>query len=330
MNRPVVGNRPTPRSLLLVVVSATGFGTSGPLARSLLDAGWSSGAAVLIRLAGAALVLLVPTVVVLRRTARLNPAQYRLLLGYGVVAVAGCQACYFNAIRYLSPGVALLIEYLAPALLVGWAWLRHRRRPAPATLTGLALCLTGLVLVLDVTTGGGLDPRGVAWALGAAVCVAGYFVMSARTNDSVPALVLAGSGLGIGTLVLAGLAVVGLLPVQTSTAPVTMLGASTPWWVPALGVVLLSTVLAYLAGISATRTLGATAASFFGLLEVVFAILWTWLLLGDLPAPIQLAGAAVLLTGVATVQLGGRVGSLGGLGSPLRRATRRVRPTVPA
>ena len=41
------------------------------------------------------------------------------LLAYGVIAVAGAQLCYFSAVQYLSVGVALLLEYLAPVLLIG-------------------------------------------------------------------------------------------------------------------------------------------------------------------------------------------------------------------
>ena len=47
-------------------------------------------------------------------------------------AVALAQLCYFSAVQYLSVGVALLLEYLAPVLLIFWHWGRNRRRPAAA------------------------------------------------------------------------------------------------------------------------------------------------------------------------------------------------------
>ena len=45
-------------------------------------------------------------------------------------------------------------------------------------------------------------------------------------------------------------------------------------------------------------------ASFVGLTEVLFAVLWAWLLLGELPGLLQLVGGVILLAGVAAVQRG--------------------------
>ena len=50
----------TAAGLGLAVASATSFGLSGALARGLLDTGWSAGATVGLRIAIAALVLVVP------------------------------------------------------------------------------------------------------------------------------------------------------------------------------------------------------------------------------------------------------------------------------
>ena len=59
-----------------------------------------------------------------------------LVVAVGVVAVAGCQFAYFSAVEYLQVGVALLIEYTAPAAIVVWLWLRHGEQPRPLTLVG--------------------------------------------------------------------------------------------------------------------------------------------------------------------------------------------------
>ena len=45
-------------------------------------------------------------------------------------------------------------------------------------------------------------------------------------------------------------------------------------------------------------------AGFVGLTEILFAIAWAWLLLGELPGMVQLLGGLVMLAGVATVQRG--------------------------
>ena len=56
-------------------------------------------------------------------------------------------------------------------------------------------------------------------------------------------------------------------------------------------------------GIASVRRLGSKLASFVGLSEVLFAVAWAWLLLGEAPAPVQLAGGVLVLAGVFVVRL---------------------------
>jgi drug/metabolite transporter (DMT)-like permease len=73
--------------------------------------------------------------------------------------------------------------------------------------------------------------------------------------------------------------------------------------VPVLGLALVAAAFAYVVGTVAARLLGATLASFVGLTEVVFAVLFAWVLLGQLPTLVQLAGGVVVLAGIALVRL---------------------------
>src|SRR5206468_7959020 len=63
-----------------------------------------------------------------------------------------------------------------------------------------------------------------------------------------------------------------------------------------------SAVIAYVAGIAATRRLGARLASFTGMAEVLFAVLYAWLLLGQMPSPADLTGGVLMLTGVILIR----------------------------
>jgi len=54
--------------------------------------------------------------------------------------------------------------------------------------------------------------------------------------------------------------------------------------VPILCLSVLAAAFAYVAGITAARLLGAKVASFVGLTEVLFAVLFAWLLLDQLPS----------------------------------------------
>src|SRR6185437_10041645 len=178
------------KGLVLSIAAAGTFGTSGSFATALTDAGWSPGAAVSVRVGLAALVLAIPAAFQLHRqwpTLRAPAGDLartaRTVLLFGLLAVAGCQLCFFYAVQRLSVGVALLLEYLGIVLVVLWQWLRHGERPQPLTLAGSAGALVGLVLVLDLTGSQRLDPIGVLWGLGAAIGLASFFLLSARTEE---------------------------------------------------------------------------------------------------------------------------------------------------
>jgi drug/metabolite transporter (DMT)-like permease len=297
--------------LAWAVAAAATFGTSGSFATSLLDAGWSTGAVVTSRISIAALVLLVPACLQLRRAwpelRAQGPAAVRrsaVMVGlFGVFAVAICQLFYFHAVQRLSVGVALLLEYLGVILVVLWMWLRHGQTPRRLTLTGSVSAMVGLALVLDLTGHQHIDLIGVLWGLGAAVGLAVYFVLSAREGDLLPPLVLAWGGLTVGALSFLVLGAVRVLPMDATFGQVSFSGHRTSWLVPVLGLAVIAAAFAYVAGISASRLLGARLASFVGLTEVLFAVLFAWLLLGQLPTGLQLVGGAFIVGGVTLVRL---------------------------
>jgi len=297
---------PAGTGLALAVLSAATFGTSGTLASALIRAGWSPATAVIVRIAVSALILTVPALLQLRgRWGLLRRAAPRVAV-YGLLAVAGCQLFYFNALQRLPVGVALLLEYLGAVLVVLWVWLRHGQRPRRLTVTGAVAAIAGLVLVLNLTGTAHIDPVGVMWGLLAAAGLAVYFVLSASAAEPLPPIVMAWGGMCVGAAALGLLGLAGALPMKATAADVVFLGHRVSWLVPVLGLSLVAAVIAYVAGIGAARRLGAKLASFIGMTEVLFAILFAWLALGQLPSPIQFLGGAFILAGIALVRAGER------------------------
>ncbi len=286
----------------VALASAAAFGTSGAFAKSLLLGGWSPGAVVTLRVGIAALVLMVPTVLSLRGHWAALRRNAPLVVGYGLTGVAGCQLAYFNAVSHLTVGVALLLEYLAPVLIVGWLWVRQGQIPRRLTLIGVGLALVGLLLVLDLSGGATVNLVGVAWGLLAAVCLVLYFFLAGRTDDALPPVAFAGAGLVVGTVVLGAAGLTGLLDL-TRGAPVVEIGSTaTPWWTPILVLSIVAAAFAYVAGVAAVRMLGAKVSSFVALTEVLFAILFAWLVLGELPLPVQILGGVLIVAGLVAVR----------------------------
>lgn len=293
----------------LALVSAFAFGGSGVAAKPLIEAGLDPLHVVWLRVAGAAVIML-PVAWRHRNLVRERPA---LLAGFGLFAVAGVQAFYFASISRIPVGVALLVEYLAPALVLGWVRFVQRRPVTRAAAVGVVLAVGGLACVVEVWSGLKFDLLGLLLALGAACCQVGYFVLSdhggqdgrdgggKHAEPPHPVGVIA-YGLIVGAAVLTVVARPWGMDWSLLGGSAGMNGNEVPAWLLLGWIVLLATVLAYVTGVVSVRLLSPQVAGVVACLEAVIATGLAWVLLGEhLSAP-QLIGGFVVLTGAFIAQ----------------------------
>jgi drug/metabolite transporter (DMT)-like permease len=295
--------------LLFAISSALAFGFSGPFAKALIEAGWSPTGAVTARLAGGALAMVVFAGFVRPGWIGESIRHAKTVILYGLVPIAGAQLCYYNAVAHLSVGVALLLEYTAPILVVGWVWATSGRRPSSMTFAGVGLAVAGIMLVLNVFSGAHINVTGVSWGLAAAVCAACYFMMSNNVStdgDGLNPISLASGGLIVGTAAVALLGITGVMPLTFTANPVVIAGFTTSWLVPVITLGLIPTALAYTLGIFGVARLKPRFASLVGLSEVMFAVLSAWILLGEAMTISQAIGGAVVLLGLVLARQGDR------------------------
>ena len=315
--------RPSTRSagVAIGLVSAMCFGTSGTFGSALIGSGWSPAGAVFARVLVAALALTVPAVLALRGRWRVLLRSAWQVTVYGLVGVAACQICYFNAIALMPVGISIMLEYLGIVLIVGWLWVRHGQRPRPLTVGGGVAALGGLALMLNLTGSGGVSLIGVLWALTAAVSMAVYFFQSAATSETVgasnagaggagasrpadlPPVVLTWGGMMVGAASIALLGAARVTPLRFTSADVALFGGRTSWIVPVLGLGVVAAAIAYVTGIAAARRLGPKFGSFVAMAEIGFAVLFAWILLHQTPTATQFVGGALILAGVIAVRL---------------------------
>ncbi|MFC5247989.1 EamA family transporter [Streptomyces nigrescens] len=322
----------------IALLSALAFGGSGVAAKPLISAGLEPLQVTWLRVAGAALVML-PIAWRHRDLVRRRPA---LLAGYGLLAVAGVQACYFAALSRIPVGVALLIEYLAPALVLGWVRFVQKRPVTRAAAVGVVLAVGGLACVVEVWSGLSFDAIGLALALGAACCQVGYFVLSdhgSDGDDAVDPLGVIAYGLLTGAVLLTVIARPWGMDWAVLGGGADMNGTQVPAVLLLAWIVLIATVAAYLTGVVSIRRLSPQVAGVVACLEAVIATVLAWVLLGEhLSAP-QIVGGAVVLAGAfiaqsakpkatETVRVAGAgtgtgdgAGAPGGSGSPETPAT---------
>jgi drug/metabolite transporter (DMT)-like permease len=315
--------RPSTQSagVAIGLVSAMCFGTSGTFGSALIGSGWSPAGAVFARVLVAALALTVPAVLALRGRWRTLLRSAWQVTVYGLVGVAACQVCYFNAIALMPVGISIMLEYLGIVLVVGWLWARHGQRPRPLTVGGGVAALGGLALMLNLTGSGGVSLIGVLWALTAAVSMAVYFFQSAATSEpsgggdaraadagadrpaDLPPVVLTWGGMIVGAASIALLGAARVTPLRFTASDVALFGGRTSWIVPVLGLGVVAAAIAYVTGIGAARRLGPKFGSFVAMAEIGFAVLFAWILLHQTPTAMQFVGGALILAGVVAVRL---------------------------
>lgn len=291
--------------ILFGVTSSVSFGASGPFAKALIDAGFSPLQAVWLRVVGALLILSGLCLATRRRElAAAVRGHGGFIAVYGLVAVASCQALYFVAASRLPVGVAILLEFTGPVLVVGWVRFVRRQHVARVSVAGVLVAMLGVACVVQIWSGVHLDPVGIAAGLGAGAGNASFFLLIDRLTGAVDPLSLTTGGIAV--------AVVALLPIAAPwSAPWHLLGrdiplgtGTAPGWLLAGSLIVVSTIVAYLTGAAAVQRLSAPTAAGLAYVEPVAATVIAWVALGERLAGPQIVGGLIVLAGAFLAQSG--------------------------
>jgi drug/metabolite transporter (DMT)-like permease len=240
------------------------------------------------------------------RRLRIRRDELGLLLFYGVVGFALVTWLYFVAIERLPIGIGLLLEFTAPVLVALWArvmWHEHVRRRVWAAL---ALALAGLALVAEVWEDARLDTVGVTAGLFAAGALATYFLVGEHATGRRDALSLTCISLGVAAAFWAVVQPWWGFPFEELWQTVSLQGAlestTAPVWLLSLWMIVLGTILPFALSLGALHHLPATRVSIVAMVEVVLASIVAWVWLEETLSAAQLAGGAVVLTGIVLAQ----------------------------
>ncbi len=310
---PLPGVAPAPSrrpatGYALYLFAALLFALNGTVAKTLLLGGLEATRLSQLR-ATLAFVILLGFVALTKRSAlRLRRSEIPLLLVYGVLGIAMTQYLYFAAIERLPIGVALLIEFTAPLMIALWFRFGLGHATKPAVWIALVAALVGLGIVAEVWQGLTLDLVGVAFAVGAALALAVYYVtadMQVQRPGPRDAVSLTMWGMGAAALFWAIVAPWWTFPVEDLAGTLRLFGASGPA-VPAVGLaawmVVLGTVLPFSLVVLSMQHLRASQASVVGMTEPIFATAIAWAVLGEAFSPVQTVGAAIVLGSVLVAE----------------------------
>jgi inner membrane transporter RhtA len=231
------------------------------------------------------------------------------------VVTAGLTMLFMAAVARIPLGTASAVEFLGP---LGVAVVRGRGRG----LVWPVLAAVGVVLLTEPWRGG-VDPVGLGFALAAAVCWAGYILLTQRVGDQVTGLQGLAVSMPVAGLVSAAIAA-GTVPglAAALTGPVLLAG---------LGLGLLLPVVPFALEMLSLRRLTTAAFGTLMSLEPAIALLVGALVLGQLPRPLGVLGIVLVVTvGVGAARSGGREPDdvAAGAGAVRPRTDRRVAHTL--
>ena len=295
---------------VLVVTAAVLFGLNGGVSRVAMGSGLSPELFTTLRITGATLVFVVYAAC-FRRSALVRPkgSSMLLIIALGLVGVTALQLTYNVAIDRLPLGIALLIEYLAPVLVVLWVRFVRNEPVRGRMWLAVALAIGGLAVVSRVWNGLTFDGLGVVMALLAAVSFATYFLLGEHNvgfDDPLRVILWA--------FIVATVAMNLIQPIWTTPeldSSTSLLGrlddyTANPWLVIAV-VVLPGTVMPFFLEMVALRHLPATIVIVVAMLEPVIANVLGWAWFRESLTPVQVVGAIAVLAGIVLAQTSRKV-----------------------
>ncbi|CAN3129422.1 EamA domain-containing protein [Mycobacterium sp. smrl_JER01] len=209
-----------------------------------------------------------------------------VLLG---IVTAAITLLFMAALAHIPLGTASALEFLGP---LGVAVARGRGR---ARFVWPGLAAVG-VLLLTQPWSGEVDPVGVGFALGAAVCWAGYILLTQKVGDQVAGI----NGLAV-SMPVAGLVAtltVGPAVFDRMTPQILLIG---------IGLAVLLPVVPFALELVALRRLTAAAFGTLMALEPAFAMLLGLLILHQVPGLPGVVGIAfVVAAGAGAARTGAR------------------------
>ncbi|MDC5695756.1 DMT family transporter [Intrasporangium calvum] len=238
------------------------------------------------------------SMVAVRRPARVSRRTLLTCVGLGAVGYALQSLSYFGAVAIMDAGLAALLVYTYPAIIVLIGFLTRRESPTRRRMVALTCSGIGMLLLLGLGGFAAVSPVGIGLALTAGTTYAVYtIVASSLPRDADVTLLMA--VVSTSALVsVSGFTVATGQPVGLRPDPA-VLG-----WV--LAYVLVGTVFAMFLHQSGITRVGASTGGIISSVEPLVAAGAVALVHGETMTPVQLAGGLVILAGVVLVQLPSR------------------------
>jgi len=290
------------RGELYLVIGAIFFSLNGVIVTLVLDH-MTTFRLAQVRALGTFFLLFLITFIQDRNSLKAERREIPTLIFYGVFGYAMVQLGYFIGIsRGVPLSLVLIIEFTAPIWIVLWIKFVRKSVVAKDMWVAIALSLLGLIMVAKVWQGFSFDLIGTFGALGAALALAVYFLMSQSQGTKRSAQAMVVWGMGVAGLFWSLVLPIWNFPTEIFTTEINLQGRfsdfSAPGWLLIAYIIVFGTMVPYLFVVGGIRRLSASTSSVIGMLEPVIGGVFAWIWLSQSWSAIQLAGGAIVLIGI--------------------------------
>ena len=217
------------------------------------------------------------------------------LVIFGVFGMALCQYTYFRSIVIAGAGIATVLQYLAPSMIIIYLLVRYGKRPSRGEIISVILALAGTICLMGNNGFSFESFRSdvLFWGLLSAVGVAVYSVSPVRLLATYGTIPIVGFG-----MLLSGLVAAALFQQSHSYAT---------WdvWtvVGCFNVVFLGTIVSFNAYLEGVKRIGAVSGSILSSIEPISAAFFGWALLGNQFNWVGILGMAMIIATVIIIAL---------------------------
>ena len=217
------------------------------------------------------------------------------LIVFGVFGMALCQYTYFRSIVIAGAGIATVLQYLAPSMIIIYLLVRYGKRPSTGEIISVILALAGTICLMGNNGFSFESFRSdvLFWGLLSAVGVAVYSVSPVRLLATYGTIPIVGFGMLLSGLVAA---VLFHQPHSYATWDIwTVVGC--------FNVVFLGTIVSFNAYLEGVKRIGAVPGSILSSIEPISAAFFGWALLGNQFNWIGILGMAMIIATVIIIAL---------------------------
>ena len=290
------------RGEFYLVIGAIFFSFNGVIVTLVLDH-MTTFRLAQVRAIGTFFLLFLITFIQDRKSLKAERREIPTLIFYGIFGYAMVQLGYFIGIsRGVPLSLVLILEFTAPIWIVLWIKFVRKTEVAKDMWVAIALALFGLILVAKVWQGFVFDLIGTLGAIGAAMALAIYFLMSQSLGTKRSAQAMVVWGMGFAGLFWSLVLPIWNFPTEIFTTEINLQGRfsdySAPGWLLIAYIIIFGTIVPYLFVVGGIRRLSASTSSVIGMLEPVIAGIVAWIWLSQSWSAIQLLGGAIVLIGI--------------------------------